>query len=67
MGAEISGEVGAALGEVAPDASQRVAAAGGGDAGRGDRAVDPAQALGLVWSYRLWRRARRSSAADDEL
>ena len=53
MEAEISSEVGAELGEVAPearvDASQWVSPAAVGDAGRGDRAADPAQAPGPAY------------------
>ena len=52
MEAEISAEIGAELGEVAldtqADASQRVPAQGVGDAGRGDRPVDPQEALGAL-------------------
>ena len=52
MEGEISAEIGAGLGEVAPetsaDASQWVSTAGVGDAGRGDRVVDPEEALGAV-------------------
>ena len=49
MEGEICAEIGAELGEVAPeqrvDASQRVPGAGVGDEGRGARAVGPAQAV----------------------
>ena len=52
MEGEISAEIGAALGEVAPesavDASQRVSPAGVGDAGWGDRAAGPEEAVGAV-------------------
>jgi hypothetical protein len=51
MEGEISAEIGAALGEVAPDtceASQRVSAAGVGDEGRGDRAAGREEAAGLA-------------------
>ena len=70
MEAEITGEVGAGLGEVAPggagDASQRVSAEGVGDEGRGDRVADPAQAVrGRRTSRVSWSpgggRSRRSS------
>src|SRR5512140_3522645 len=50
MEGEISAEIGAELGEVAPgeasDASQRVPGAGVGDEGRGDRPADPEEAPG---------------------
>ncbi len=49
MEVEISGEIGAELGEVAPKAlyaSQRLPPEAVGDARRRDRAVDPAQAPG---------------------
>ena len=50
MEAEVSAEVGAGLGEVAPGtrvhASQRVSAQGVGDEGRGARVVDPEEAVG---------------------
>ena len=49
MEGEISAEIGAEHGELAPervDASQRLSAAGVGDAGRGARAAGPQEALG---------------------
>ena len=53
MEAEVSGQVGAELGEVAPearvDASQWVSPAAVGDAGRGDRADDPPDPSGQLF------------------
>ena len=52
MEAEISAEIGAELGEVAPDTRlthrNGYRHQGVGDAGRGDRPVDPQEALGAL-------------------
>ena len=68
MEAEISTEVGAGLGEVAPEArvTYRISPAGVGDPGWGDRPVDPQKAGGVgVLPEFFWSRAgalsRRSS------
>ena len=67
MEAEITAEIGAGLGRGragdAVDASQRVSAAGVGDAGRGDRAVDPEEASGPAYFPSFLEPRRRSEQA----
>ena len=67
MEAEIAAEIGAELGEVAPetrvDASQRVSAAGVGDAGWRDRAADPEEASGPAYFPSFLEPRRRSEQA----